>query len=206
MNRQVRKILCALQDPATAKLARFLFEEQGYSVLMVETAAEALVTLRRDAPDVYLLEARWLGDQQGAELFREIRDFDPAAPVVLCSADAFPAAAHDVSAAGAHGCVCLTSFDSDTVNHVERSIGASDARSVAALVEETRTMAENIASVIHQNKQLMLQVESQLNSALEELLKANAKIRFIRDGGTQANFARLWARALREANEVAQST
>jgi len=59
-------------DPLSAKLAKVLFEAEGYEVRIASTASQALALLRERRADVVLTDLR-LPDMDGLELTRRIR-------------------------------------------------------------------------------------------------------------------------------------
>jgi DNA-binding response OmpR family regulator len=60
--------------------------EQGFRVLAVSNAAEALRALRSDAVDVLFTDINLPGDMDGAALARRAREMQPQLPVVYASA------------------------------------------------------------------------------------------------------------------------
>ena len=95
-----RRILCVDDDEDTClMLSRFL-TGQGYQIETGSNAAECLELARRESFDLFVLDS-WLPDKSGAELCREIREFDPRTPIIFYSAAAFESDIKAGLAAGA---------------------------------------------------------------------------------------------------------
>ena len=60
------------------------FEDEGYEVLVAETAEEAMDIIRQSRPDIITLDLKMPGTQ-GIEFLRKVKE-ESGIPVVLCSA------------------------------------------------------------------------------------------------------------------------
>lgn len=83
------RILVVDDDPTVRDLLEVIIRDADRS-LTVATASdgtEALAVIRRDRPDVVLLDIRMPG-LSGLEVLRELRARDPALPVIMLTGDA----------------------------------------------------------------------------------------------------------------------
>ncbi|MBS4098553.1 MAG: response regulator [Sulfuricella sp.] len=84
-------VLVVDDAPPNVKLLRLILKDAGYRVLEAVSGPEALTTLRRDKPDIMVLDVRMPG-MTGYQVCREIRD-DPefaALPVIMVTALSLP--------------------------------------------------------------------------------------------------------------------
>jgi two-component system nitrogen regulation response regulator GlnG len=78
--------LLVIDDEQSVRYSfRRIFEEDGVRVLTAATAAEGLEQIRRDSPDVVVLDLQ-LPDRPGLDIFREIHAGDPKRPVIFITA------------------------------------------------------------------------------------------------------------------------
>ena len=92
------KILVVDDSALSRKISRRVLEEAGHAV---EEAADGLAALERYAlarPDLVLLDVT-MADLNGLEVLQKLRDLDPAARVVMVTADA-QSSTRTLSAAG----------------------------------------------------------------------------------------------------------
>jgi two-component system OmpR family response regulator len=78
------RILCAESNKDVSDLIALLLREQGYEVETAQTAAECLKIASTDRFDLYVLNDSYI-DADSLELCRELREIDPATPVLLFS-------------------------------------------------------------------------------------------------------------------------
>ncbi len=81
-----RRILCAESNKDVGDLITFLLERKGYAVESVQTAAECLKLAGIERFDLYVLNDTYI-DADSLTLCRELREIDPATPVLLFSLD-----------------------------------------------------------------------------------------------------------------------
>ncbi|HEV3471004.1 MAG TPA: response regulator [Pyrinomonadaceae bacterium] len=81
-----RRILCAESNKDVGDLIVLLLERKGYAVETVQTAADCLKRAVTDRFDLYVLNDTYI-DGDSLELCRELREIDPATPVLLFSLD-----------------------------------------------------------------------------------------------------------------------
>ena len=81
-----RRILCAESNRDVGDLIALLLERKGYEVETVQTAADCLKRAVTERFDLYVLNDNYV-DGDSLELCRELREIDPATPVLLFSLD-----------------------------------------------------------------------------------------------------------------------
>jgi two-component system chemotaxis response regulator CheY len=81
---------------------RRLLEEAGYQVVEAEDGLSALERFAVDKPDIVLLDLVMKG-MYGLDVLEKLREIDPAAKVIVVSADVQTSSRDMVKAAGASG-------------------------------------------------------------------------------------------------------
>ena len=81
-----RRILCAESNKDVGDLIALLLTRKGYAVETVQTAADCLKLAATERFDLYILNDNYI-DGDSLELCRELREIDPATPVLLFSLD-----------------------------------------------------------------------------------------------------------------------
>jgi DNA-binding response OmpR family regulator len=81
-----RRILCAESNKDVGDLIALLLTRKGYAVETVQTAADCLKLAVTERFDLYILNDQYI-DGDSLELCRELRQIDPATPVLLFSLD-----------------------------------------------------------------------------------------------------------------------
>lgn len=81
-----RRILCAESNKDVGDLIALLLERKGYAVETVQTAAACTKLAATERFDLYVLNDTYI-DADSLELCRELREIDPATPVLLFSLD-----------------------------------------------------------------------------------------------------------------------
>lgn len=76
------KVLVVDDDRSVLRLVQKALADSPMEVLAVETAEQGMETLRRENPDVLLLDIQ-LPETTGIELARQIRDYDARLPVIF---------------------------------------------------------------------------------------------------------------------------
>lgn len=99
---QVYDLLLAEDDPVNAMIARSLLEGRGHHVTVVENGELAVAEAVTGRFDVVLLD-RHMPVMDGFDALDTIRQFDPAQPVVILSADGQQESREDAAARGAMG-------------------------------------------------------------------------------------------------------
>jgi two-component system chemotaxis response regulator CheY len=98
------RILVVDDSALSRKISRRILEEAGHAV---DDAADGLAALERYAlgrPDLVLLDVT-MNDMDGLEVLRQLRAMDPAARVVMATADAQTSTRNLSQAGGAVGFV-----------------------------------------------------------------------------------------------------
>lgn len=81
------RILVVDDEPAIRRFLRTSLTAQGYQIIEAETAKAALESLRRNAPDVLVLDLG-LPDRDGFEVIQELRGAGSALPIIVLSSRA----------------------------------------------------------------------------------------------------------------------
>ncbi|HEX8721043.1 MAG TPA: response regulator [Pyrinomonadaceae bacterium] len=79
-----RRILCAESNKDVGDLIALMLTRKGYEVESVQTAADCLKLAATERFDLYILNDAYI-DADSLELCRQLREFDPATPVLLFS-------------------------------------------------------------------------------------------------------------------------
>jgi CheY-like chemotaxis protein len=80
----MKRILCVDDQEAGLEIRKLLLESQGHSVLTANTGSEALEAVRRELPDLVILDYR-LADTSGEDIARELKRDHPDLPILLLS-------------------------------------------------------------------------------------------------------------------------
>jgi DNA-binding response OmpR family regulator len=84
MSEGQRRILCAESNKDVGDLIALMLTRKGYEVETVQTAADCLKLAATDRFDLYILNDTYI-DADSLELCRQLRELDPATPVLLFS-------------------------------------------------------------------------------------------------------------------------
>jgi DNA-binding response OmpR family regulator len=84
MPERKRRILCAESNKDVGDLIALMLTRKGYEVETVQTAAACLKLAVTDRFDLYILNDNYI-DADSLELCRQLREIDPATPVLLFS-------------------------------------------------------------------------------------------------------------------------
>ena len=84
MSEGKRRILCAESNKDVGDLIALMLTRKGYEVETVQTAADCLKVAATDRFDLYILNDTYI-DADSLELCRQLRELDPATPVLLFS-------------------------------------------------------------------------------------------------------------------------
>jgi two-component system, cell cycle sensor histidine kinase and response regulator CckA len=85
ISKPAKTLLVVDDDPNVRELEVQILQQQGYSVLQAENAAEAL-RIAREAAAIHLLITDFsMPEVDGLELFRQFRAMHPATPVLMVS-------------------------------------------------------------------------------------------------------------------------
>ncbi len=84
MSEGQRRILCAESNQDVGDLIALMLTRKGYEVESVQTAADCLKVAATDRFDLYILNDTYI-DADSLELCRQLREMDPATPVLLFS-------------------------------------------------------------------------------------------------------------------------
>lgn len=79
-----RRILCAESNKDVGELIALMLRQKGYEVESVQTAAACLKLAMTERFDLYILNDNYI-DAESIELCRQLREIDPATPVLVFS-------------------------------------------------------------------------------------------------------------------------
>ena len=85
MTRNVTRVLLVEDDPEMLEMVREYLESEGYAVVAVGRATEAMATLRRESCDAVVTDLR-MPDGDGMEVLRIARETQGDAPTILITA------------------------------------------------------------------------------------------------------------------------
>lgn len=128
-----RKIVTIDDEPEILWLITRILEEEGYQPLSADSGAEGLEIIKRERPDLVLLDLR-LPEMDGLEVLRRLREFDREIMVIILSAfENFEAAVQAMK---------LGSYDFLTkpINIEEMKITLKNALLTKNLVHEVQTL------------------------------------------------------------------
>lgn len=83
-----KRILCVDDDEDTCTMLNVFLNQAGFDVVTAQSSVQGLELAQSQKFDLYLLDLWLKGDDSKIELFRRIRQFDDATPIVIYSADA----------------------------------------------------------------------------------------------------------------------
>lgn len=101
MIRHSYRILLVDDDMASLEVLGEVLTRAGYDAVSAETGYEALEIIREATIDLALLDFN-LPDTTGAELFQQIKQFQPGVPAIIMSANTSQGVKFDVFDAGAY--------------------------------------------------------------------------------------------------------
>jgi DNA-binding response OmpR family regulator len=118
------RILCTEDDKDTRDLIIFLLQNEGYEVVCIETAEEAIHLAKAQPFDLYLIDS-WLPNSSGATLTERIREFDDTTPILFYSGAAYDADKESARRAGAQAYLVKPAENEELIAEVTRLIAAS---------------------------------------------------------------------------------
>lgn len=122
MSKANPRILFTEDDPDTREMLFYLLRSEGYSVVCLESAAEALNLVAQEEFDLYLLD-NWLPDLTGCELTKIIREFNKTTPILFYSGVADRDHIKEARLAGAQGYLVKPVNNDDLICEIQRLIG-----------------------------------------------------------------------------------
>jgi len=136
-NAKTHKIVAIDDEPEILWVIARILEEEGYQALTADNGAEGLELIRRERPDLVLLDLR-LPEMNGLEVLRRLREFDKEMMVIILSAfENFEAAVQAMK---------LGSYDFLTkpINVEEMKITLKNALRTQNLVEEVEVLKRQV--------------------------------------------------------------
>lgn len=122
MSKTNPRILFTEDDHDTREMLFCLLRSEGYSVVCIESAAEALHLVKQEQFDLYLLD-NWLPDLTGCELTKKIREFNKTTPILFYSGVADRDHIEEARLAGAQGYLVKPVNNDDLICEIRRLIG-----------------------------------------------------------------------------------
>ncbi|NTV51415.1 MAG: sigma-54-dependent Fis family transcriptional regulator [Candidatus Firestonebacteria bacterium] len=135
---RAKKIVAIDDEPEIGWLITRILEEEGYQALVADNGREGLELIRRESPDVVLLDLR-LPEMDGLEVLRRVREFDKDQMVIILSAfESFEVAVQAMK---------LGSYDFLTkpINVEEMKITLKNALNTRQLEQEVRVLKQQVA-------------------------------------------------------------
>jgi two-component system, NtrC family, response regulator AtoC len=133
-----KKVVAIDDEPEIGWLITRILEEEGYRALVTDNGREGLELIRRERPDVVLLDLR-LPEMDGLEVLRRVREFDKEQMVIILSAfESFEVAVQAMK---------LGSYDFLTkpINVEEMKITLKNALNTRQLEHEVRALKRQVA-------------------------------------------------------------
>jgi two-component system chemotaxis response regulator CheY len=114
-----RKVLLVDDSGLARRSTRRVLEQAGYAVIEAEDGLAALERFALDKPDVVLLDLVMRG-MYGLDVLTKLREIDPAARVIVMSADIQSSSRDLVQAAGAVGFITKPPAPGQVIEIVEQ--------------------------------------------------------------------------------------
>ena len=186
----------------------FVLMLSQYECQVATTALEGLDLAQRKLFDLYLLD-NWLPELSGIEMCRQIRTFDPNTPIVFVSAAALESDRVEAVESGAQAYLIKPVDPGFLLRTVSTEIDAAYLRSVDARLAEIAAIQDHIKewapsgipSLVAKSEEATSHTRAALARARNGLLRTKAYQAFTAEGGTRANFRRMWAPTLEECLE-----
>jgi len=118
------KVLLVDDSSLTRRVTRRFLEGVGYTVVEAEDGLSALEQFAIERPDVVLLDLLMSG-MYGLDVLSKMREMDPAARVVVMSADIQTSSREMVKAAGASGFINKPAQPAYVIEVIERVMAGS---------------------------------------------------------------------------------
>jgi len=93
------KLLVIDDEEGIRNLLEILLRRKGYDVVLADGGRKGLDLLRREHPDVVVLDLK-MPEMDGITVLREIHSFDPKKPVIILTGAATPGMEQQVLALG----------------------------------------------------------------------------------------------------------
>jgi two-component system response regulator VicR len=86
-NVSAKKVLVVDDEPDTLELVKLVLESAGFKTMLATSGREALKLAQTSKPDLVLLDIM-MPDMDGWEVFRKLKEKDPAIPIAILTAKA----------------------------------------------------------------------------------------------------------------------
>src|SRR4051812_10384125 len=118
------KVLLVDDSGLARRSTRRLLEDAGYTVVEADDGLSALERFAVEKPDVVLLDLVMKG-MYGLDVLAKLREMDPAARVIVMTADIQTSSRDMVQSAGAAGFLNKPATGAAVINMVERVLSGS---------------------------------------------------------------------------------
>ena len=115
--RTVPRVLYIEDHEDTRELVTLVLEQKSYEVVTGSTIESGVALANSQQFDLYLLDS-WLPDGSGLDLCKQIREFDPATPILFYSAAAYEIDRDQAIQSGAQAYLIKPSQPSELCNLV----------------------------------------------------------------------------------------
>src|SRR5262245_5125113 len=181
-------VLCVDDDHDTCEILKIYCSD--WKVRTAASAAQALVSAQRRTFNLYLLD-NWLPDEDGIELCRKIRQFDPNTPIMFYSAAAYSGDREQAIAAGAQEYVVKPADPQFLKQRAESLMTRADLRDLEARSIELAALSENV--LIPRMPDGGSRSQARLErSGRRHAARVTAYLHYTNAGGSRANFERFW--------------
>jgi two-component system response regulator VicR len=86
-NVSAKKVLVVDDEPDTLELVKLVLESAGFKTMLATSGRDALKLAQASKPDLVLLDIM-MPDMDGWEVFRKLKEKDPAIPIAILTAKA----------------------------------------------------------------------------------------------------------------------
>lgn len=177
-NRRKLKVVAIDDEPEICWLITRILDEAGYEPLVADNGHEGLQLIKKEQPDIVLLDLR-LPQMDGLEILRHIRAFDKDLMVIILSAfESFEAAVQAMK---------LGSYDFLTkpINVEEMKITLKNALKTKRLVREVNDLKRQVAAG-HEARQIVghCQAMQDLNRQIDLASRHNISVLILGESGT----------------------
>ena len=183
-----RRILCVGADPDSKQLLERALAE--HEVVFAVNAADAIARVNARVFHAYVL-SQWLPDWNGPSLCRHIRELDPYAPVVFCTATESEQQKRRAMRAGASAYIDKRVDAAVLRSRLRELIAIADRHSLAARFEAESVVQEELERT-YRFIQARSDSARELMSSVERVARAKARKVFIHARGIGAHFEAWW--------------
>lgn len=138
------------EDEIRGLLSRLL-QKEGFEALGAADGEAALGLIRRESPDVILLDLKMPG-MDGMEVLRRTREFDPNLPVIIVTSHGQVQGAVDAMRAGAHDYLTKPFEHNDVLLSVRRALTERELRRTIRVLSDRALEARSLQDLMGPSK------------------------------------------------------